>query len=1069
MLRGSMWVVAACLVIAACGNERSGALPSDAVIDTTPDVLDDAAKGDVDEDAAEDTRDVTPPDVPSQDADAATEDADAATEDVDAATEDADTAAEDADTSVEDADSWTEDADPGPDAVPDDADVPSVDVPTDVPNACTSDAECAAALSPGPCQIAACDTDTGACALLPAEAGTPCDDGDLCTTGDACDGAGACAGDAVDCDDEDVCTVDACDPATGECTHQADPCDDGNPCTTDSCEPGVGCAHAWDVLEAACVEDGNCMDGVDNDGDGLTDCADDECAGVTGCCKSDADCASDDVCSTSACNVITKQCESAPVDCNDGDLCTDDRCEAGVGCVADPILPCGQTLPYATAFDCGEATDWTAEVVSGQVTWAVDALPDPPAFYSTGCSLNFNDDLGGYDSGDEASTAHVTSPVIDATGFGTLYLGLWQYWDTEDEPDSAWDKRWIQISTDGFATWKNVSPKHNYAANYGEWFYSVFDLGAFAGEALQIRFWFDSVDGSFNQGAGWFIDDLSLTPHQPAPTPEVCDNGQDDDGDSLIDCEDPGCILDPACPESALCDDGLDNDSDGLIDCADPDCGTAEGCCLTDADCDDGNACTADVCTQGVCVSGPPTCSDGDPCTVDGCDPVAGCQNVPYEGCSFIYANAFECGDTDFTTQVLSGAVAWKVDALPGPPAFYSPGCSLNFNKDGGGYGSPGVASHAIATSPVIDLTGVDVAWLGFWQYWKTGDGPTSGWDKRGVRVSTDGFQTFVELPQSHATGNEAQWFHTALDLSPFAGQEIQIRFWFDSVDSVSNGGAGWFVDDLVVSVEQPSAVPEVCDDGVDNDADGLTDCVDPACEGAPGCCSADGDCTDGDACTTDTCASDGKCAYAEVTCQADGDTCTAEVCDSAIGCFSDPIGSCEILYETPFACDESGWTAEITDGLIPWAVDGLPSPPGYSSPECSLNFNDDVGGYASPGFTASAAHVTSPVIDATGVAEVWLGFVQYWHTSDSPTSGYDERGIRVSTDGFATWTDIAPKHAMANKGLWFHSTFDLSAFAGTEFQVRFWFDTVDDYGNTGRGWFVDDLQIATVPPESTL
>ena len=54
---------------------------------------------------------------------------------------------------------------------------------------------------------------------------------------------------------------------------------------------------------------------------------------------------------------------------------------------------------------------------------------------------------------------------------------------------------------------------------------------------------------------------------------EICVNGVDDDGDGLVDCNDPACVNDPACqigPE--ICSNGVDDDHDGLIDGADPDC-----------------------------------------------------------------------------------------------------------------------------------------------------------------------------------------------------------------------------------------------------------------------------------------------------------------------------------------------------------------------------------------------------------------------------------------------------------------------------------------------------------------
>jgi hypothetical protein len=57
----------------------------------------------------------------------------------------------------------------------------------------------------------------------------------------------------------------------------------------------------------------------------------------------------------------------------------------------------------------------------------------------------------------------------------------------------------------------------------------------------------------------------------------TCDDMLDDDGDGLIDCDDPDCRGVPACTET-ICDDMLDDEGDGLIDCDDPDCEASTLC-----------------------------------------------------------------------------------------------------------------------------------------------------------------------------------------------------------------------------------------------------------------------------------------------------------------------------------------------------------------------------------------------------------------------------------------------------------------------------------------------------------
>lgn len=52
----------------------------------------------------------------------------------------------------------------------------------------------------------------------------------------------------------------------------------------------------------------------------------------------------------------------------------------------------------------------------------------------------------------------------------------------------------------------------------------------------------------------------------------LCTDGIDNDEDGLIDCLDPDCNDINVLCEDQFCGDGIDNDRDGLIDCDDPDC-----------------------------------------------------------------------------------------------------------------------------------------------------------------------------------------------------------------------------------------------------------------------------------------------------------------------------------------------------------------------------------------------------------------------------------------------------------------------------------------------------------------
>jgi hypothetical protein len=66
--------------------------------------------------------------------------------------------------------------------------------------------------------------------------------------------------------------------------------------------------------------------------------------------------------------------------------------------------------------------------------------------------------------------------------------------------------------------------------------------------------------------------------------------------------------------------------------------------CGTDADCEDGQACTTDACAGGTCVYTPIACDDADACTADYCDPGKGaCEAAPIAACDGCQVDA-DCG-----------------------------------------------------------------------------------------------------------------------------------------------------------------------------------------------------------------------------------------------------------------------------------------------------------------------------------------------------------------------------------------------------------------------------------------
>jgi hypothetical protein len=128
-----------------------------------------------------------------------------------------------------------------------------------------------------------------------ADAATPCILNSTCADGNLCNGIESCVA--------DECQLGS--PLE---------CDDGDPCTRDFCDPAAGCAHAEDQCPMSCAA---LLDGA-------------RCADGTVCTRGDA-------CAGGVC------VPGPSVNCDDGDACTRDRCDAVLGCIYTEeavVFPC---------------------------------------------------------------------------------------------------------------------------------------------------------------------------------------------------------------------------------------------------------------------------------------------------------------------------------------------------------------------------------------------------------------------------------------------------------------------------------------------------------------------------------------------------------------------------------------------------------------------------------------------------------------------------------------------------------------------------------------------------------
>jgi len=117
---------------------------------------------------------------------------------------------------------------------------------------------------------------------------------------------------------------------------------------------------------------------------------------------------------------------------------------------------------------------------------------------------------------------------------------------------------------------------------------------------------------------------------------------------TAADCDDADPGVNPGAVESAaaeaVCGGGLDNDCDERVDDEEP----GWQPCTTDADCDDGNECTDDLCPDGYCASAYSTdpCDDRDPCTANDACSAGACAGTLLDADGDGYAGG-SCGGDD--------------------------------------------------------------------------------------------------------------------------------------------------------------------------------------------------------------------------------------------------------------------------------------------------------------------------------------------------------------------------------------------------------------------------------------
>ena len=201
--------------------------------------------------------------------------------------------------------------------------------------------------------------------------------GNACGSGQACC-AGKCTG------INDVTSCGACGKACGA----GQSCQDGQ-CVLPACAPGgsvdcrqPSCAHylcdsaGGHCFNGACAHETSCSDGIDNDGDGLTDCQDPQCSGKR--CAGGGVCTAARACVAENCTNRVDDNGDGLIDCQDALVCKPPQsmvsplcCGVAYADLASDIHhcgACGNDCAAGHSADCG-----TIACVSGRCQYGTAA------------------------------------------------------------------------------------------------------------------------------------------------------------------------------------------------------------------------------------------------------------------------------------------------------------------------------------------------------------------------------------------------------------------------------------------------------------------------------------------------------------------------------------------------------------------------------------------------------------------------------------------------------------------------------------------------------------------------
>jgi hypothetical protein len=324
--------------------------------------------------------------------------------------------------------------------------------------------------------------------------------------------------------------------------------------------------------------------------------------------------------------------------------------------------------------------------------------------------------------------------------------------------------------------------------------------------------------------------------------------------------------------------------------------------------------------------------------------------------------------------------------------------------------------------------------------------------------------------------GIQDNWVTRSVDLSPFIGQSVNVRFTFDSVDFLFNINRGWQIDRVQLTANgvdcNGNGIPDVCDVfsgfSMDCNANGLPDECEQDCNsnGTPDDC----DVTSGS--STD-CDGNGIPDECEADCNANGvpDSCDLLVftsmdcngngipdeCDTSSGSSAD----CN-FNSIPDECEVAGTLLdESFEAGLPgdWTATGLWHATDQCSPvsTCEGTFHAYFGQDGTCTFDTGSSEAGILGLPSLSLQPSLLSAELSFCSAHQGESYLDVFDLAIVTvNGIPV--DLVSDDPEALD--WVVRTVDLGSFIGQEVDIQFEFDSRDQFNNDYLGWQIDRVQV---------